>query len=121
MSQPGFPNKWYLELEGKRMGPFAPEQILGLLADGEIPEDLKVSPDPALAEKSGFSGAPAGSGVGSMTASALREVYFMESGSPSSQTALVEPQSTQQSVSAENEADQELATARRLFDLFQTA
>ena len=35
MAPTGFPTKWFLELEGKKVGPFSPEQILGLLADGE--------------------------------------------------------------------------------------
>ncbi len=120
MSQLGFPNRWYLELEGRRMGPFSPEQILGLLADGEIPENLHVSPDPTLAERYGFSG--------SMTASAMREVYFSDSRIPTAaQPSLNEKYENHENRDppdappVESDADQDLATARRLFDLFQTA
>jgi len=50
------------------MGPFSPEQVLGLLADGEIPDNLHVYPDPKLGAFPEFSG--------SMTAASLREAYF---------------------------------------------
>src|SRR4051812_47241413 len=30
--------QWFLEIEGNRTGPFTTEQVLGLLADGELPD-----------------------------------------------------------------------------------
>jgi hypothetical protein len=124
MSQTGFPSKWFLELDGKRMGPFAPEQVLGLLADGEIPENLKVYPDPKLGTLPGFEG--------SMTASALREAYYHDDRIPSApvletQPAAAEipyapdPNLSSEISSAQAQSEQDLVTARRLFDLFQSA
>lgn len=113
MAQTGFPTKWFLALEGKKVGPFAPEQILGLLADGEIPESVRVS------EEAGTE----------MSASDLRELYFREDRIP---TALPVIQATpdipfapdlgqDEEKSREIQVANELATTRRLFDLFQTA
>lgn len=113
MAQTGFPTKWFLALEGKKVGPFAPEQILGLLADGEIPESVRVS------EEAGME----------MSASELREIYFREDRIP---TALPVIQATpdipfapdlpqDEEKTREIQVANELATTRRLFDLFQTA
>ncbi|NDD91646.1 DUF4339 domain-containing protein, partial [bacterium] len=120
----GFPQEWFLELNGKRTGPFSPEQLLGLLADGEIPEDVTVHPG-------------ADSEAPGLTVAEMRDAYFHDDripdaasptkqhsgkafhdgpdwdSSPSIPVARVEPQ--------HHEAATNLATSRRLFELFQTA
>ena len=35
--------EWFLEVDGKRTGPFTSDQILGLLSEGEIPETARVT------------------------------------------------------------------------------
>ena len=35
--------EWFLEVKGKRTGPFTTEQVLGLLADKEIPETQRIT------------------------------------------------------------------------------
>ncbi|MFN7685607.1 MAG: hypothetical protein ACK5QT_09370 [Oligoflexia bacterium] len=108
MSQEEFPNKWYLDLEGKRMGPFSSEQILGLLSEGEIPENLIVI--------------PAKSGIQlSMTAAELRHAYYQESRIPTAtlNPAPQDPPDAPPILGSDSEHD--LVTARRLFDLFQSA
>jgi len=118
----GFPQHWYLELEGKRMGPFSPEQVLGLLADGEIPEGLYVTPE--------FEGSTS-TGPMRMTAAAMRDTYFSDDRIP---TALGDgdfhitpslPAASLNIPDAQDEshgdAAQHLATSRRLFELFQAA
>jgi len=131
-----FPQQWFLELDGKRMGPFSPEQILGLLADGEIPEGLTVYP---------VDGAGQEDRDGGMTAAAMREAYFQDDRIPAAESSWADSSgpleigaaaarvvrgSTEWDSSpsipvAREEIDREaaanLATARRLFDLFQSA
>lgn len=117
MNQDSFPKRWYLELDEKRMGPFSPEQILGLLAEGEIPAGLVVSP------------AGAGSNPDAkMTAAELRQAYFRENRIPTAPHPAEEPTASLADTlpdappeSASLEPANELATNRRLFDLFQTA
>jgi len=118
MSQGAFPSRWFLELDGKRMGPFSPEQVLGLLADGEIPDNLHVYPDPKLGAFPEFSG--------SMTAASLREAYFHDHRIPpapdmaGSDSIPDAPEPTPDHLTS-GDGGQDLATARRLFDLFQSA
>ncbi len=116
-----FPQEWYLELDGKKAGPFSPEQILGLLADGEIPEGLTVIP--AAAE-----GDSVASGLGTaMSAAAMRDAYFQDDRLPSAMEPSKEKdwESSPSIPMAREEVDPEaaanLATTRRLFDLFQSA
>ncbi len=131
-----FPQHWFLELDGKRMGPFSPEQVLGLLADGEIPEGLIVYPiDDSGREDSNAS----------MTAAAMREAYFQDDRIPAAEPSWTQasgPLKVEGSVGSagpdwdsspaipiaredreeiDREAVANLATARRLFDLFQSA
>lgn len=122
MAQTGFPAKWFVALDGKKVGPFAPEQILGLLADGEIPESVRVSVD-AGAE-------PLAAGVHpEMTASELREIYFREDRIPTALPVIQAmpdiPFAPDLPLDGEKSREilvaNELATTRRLFDLFQTA
>jgi hypothetical protein len=131
-----FPQHWFLELDGKRMGPFSPEQILGLLADGEIPEGLLVFPVNEAGQEDRSGG---------MTAAAMREAYFrddripaadpswadssgpLEIGAAAARVVRSGPEwdsSPSIPVAREDvdlEAAANLATARRLFDLFQSA
>jgi len=114
MTPGNFPNRWYLELDGKRMGPFAPEQILGLLAEGEIPEGLLVSPAvPGLTTQ--------------MTAAELRDAYHNENRIPTAPSADFQaplrdiPIAADATSEERNSAPDDLATNRRLFDLFQSA
>ena len=37
--------EWFLDVGGARTGPFSAEQVLGFLAEGEIPENQKVTGD----------------------------------------------------------------------------
>lgn len=120
-----FPQHWFLDLQGKRVGPFSPEQVLGLLADGEIPEGLTLfaaGPDGRIDPSSGI------------TASAMRDAYFTDDRIPSAEPAdaMGVPQATEQDPDSsqaipvareepDHEAAANLATARRLFDLFQSA
>jgi len=118
------------------MGPFSPEQVLGLLADGEIPEGLTVYPvDDSGREDSGAS----------MTAAAMREAYFQDdripaadpiwtqasgplkvdatvgSNGPDWDSSPAIPIAREDREEMDREAVTNLATARRLFDLFQSA
>jgi hypothetical protein len=131
-----FPQHWFLELDGKRMGPFSPEQVLGLLADGEIPEGLTVHPVDASGRED-----PSGS----MTAAAMREAYFQDDRIPTAEPSWTQasgplkvdigvgssgpdwdsspsiPLAREDREEIDREAAANLATARRLFDLFQSA
>jgi hypothetical protein len=37
------PTEWFLEVQGTRTGPYTPEQLVGLLEDGEIPPQTRVT------------------------------------------------------------------------------
>src|SRR4051794_40749563 len=43
----GSAQEWFLEVEGKKTGPFTTEQILGLLSEKEIPGTQRVTSDGA--------------------------------------------------------------------------
>ncbi|MEN9722857.1 MAG: hypothetical protein RJB38_843 [Pseudomonadota bacterium] len=119
-----FPQSWYLELHGKRMGPFPPEQVLGLLADGEIPGNMEVFAVHADGHRD--------ERFPQMTVLELKEHYFRDDRIPHASTLLHGDEALPFHAPADaslpvahdesaSEAFARLATARRLFELFQAA